>query len=98
MATNKTQRINVVLFDNISENDRAPQETGRIDIPVSMIPALVKELKAQDHREYNGQKFATLRLSLWNDRKGLKARSGVAEVLKPHVEQTKLAVEDTTEA
>ena len=98
MATNKTQRINVVLFDNISDNDRAPQETGRIDIPVEMLTSLVKELKAQDHREYKGQKYATLRLSLWNDRKGPKTRSGVAEVFKPKAKQTELAVEDSTDA
>ena len=40
-------------------------------------------LKAQQHREYKGQHYASLRVSLFDEPRGTQVHAGPVEVIKP---------------
>ena len=79
-----TFKANEFKRDGSPVADNAAKLTGRIDIPVEMLDEIFAELKAQQHREYNGKHYATLRVSLFDDPKGKRVHSGPVEVMRPY--------------
>ena len=83
------QSIRIVTFKNDFKRDGSPvadnaaELTGRIDIPVEMLESVFAELQAQAHREHKGQRYASLKVSLFREPKGKKVHAGPVEVIKP---------------
>lgn len=58
-------KFNAVLFNNESDNERAPQFTGYVTVPTSRIEELVALLQSQKIFQDNGQDTVRLPLSFW---------------------------------
>ena len=58
-------KFNAVLFNNESDNERAPQLTGYVTVPTSRIEELVALLQSQKTFQDNGQETVRLPLSFW---------------------------------
>ena len=54
-----------VLFTNTSENERAPQLTGFISVPVSQIDQMIELLKSRKIFNDNGTDTVRIPLSFW---------------------------------
>ncbi len=57
--------FNAALFTNTSENERAPQLTGFVAVPVSQIDQLIALLQARKVFVDNGVDTVRLPLSFW---------------------------------
>ena len=56
---------NAVLFNNESDNERAPQLTGFVGVPVSQIDQMIELLKSRKVFNDNGTETVRLPLSFW---------------------------------
>ena len=58
-------KFNAVLFNNESDNERAPQLTGYVTVPTSRIEELIALLQSQKTFQDNGVDTVRLPLSFW---------------------------------
>jgi hypothetical protein len=58
-------KFNAVLFNNESDNERAPQLTGYVTVPTSRIDEMIALLQTQKIFQDNGQDTVRLPLSFW---------------------------------
>ena len=58
-------RYNTVLFNNISDNPKAPLLTGYVTIPVSRIEELVELINSRKVFDDNGEDTVRIPLSFW---------------------------------
>ena len=58
-------KFNAVLFNNESDNERAPQLTGYVTVPTSRIDEMIALLQTQKTFKDNGQDTVRLPLSFW---------------------------------
>ena len=58
-------QFDTVLFNNESDNARAPQLTGYVTVPTSRIDELISLLQSQKIFQDNGQDTVRLPLSFW---------------------------------
>ena len=58
-------KFDAVLFNNESDNARAPQLTGYVTVPTSRIDQLIALLQSQKTFQDNGQDTVRLPLSFW---------------------------------
>ena len=58
-------KFNAVLFNNESDNERAPQLTGYVTVPTSRIEELIALLQTQKTFKDNGIDTVRLPLSFW---------------------------------
>ena len=58
-------KFNAVLFNNVTDNPKAPQFTGHITVPVSRINEMIELLRARKVFSDNGEDTVRLPLSFW---------------------------------
>ena len=58
-------KFNAVLFNNETDNERAPQLTGYVTVPSSRVEELIALLQSQKVFQDNGQDTVRLPLSFW---------------------------------
>lgn len=58
-------RYNTVLFNNVSDNPKAPLLTGYVTIPVSRIEELVELINSRKVFDDNGEDTVRIPLSFW---------------------------------
>ena len=59
-------KYNTVLFNNVSDNPKAPMLTGYITVPVSRIEELVELVKSRKTFPDNGEATVRIPLSFWS--------------------------------
>jgi hypothetical protein len=59
-------QFNTVLFNNESDNPRAPLYTGYITVPVSRIDEMIELLRSRKMFKDNGEDTVRIPLSFWS--------------------------------